>query len=179
MEPLKPMLVALAATVPLILLAAAAPEVAFLGRSAQSQTAVAALGDPRVRASRVASNVHVSYGVFRLRGERGSLSVAIASPEAGTRSWDLVVRKFGRAAVSRDGQYDLLAGGRGEHIVTGGHATTWYARLAGLVIPKGHRSKQRVVVKLKGRPAGTFTLVPLEAGVLQPDAGTQGSYWTG
>lgn len=174
MKPLKPMLVAFAATVTFTSLVAAAPEAALLRRSAQSQEATNVLADPRIPASRVATNVHVAYGVFRLRGERGSLSVAIAVPDAGTRWWDVRDRKFGR-----DGQYDVLAGGRGKHVVMGGHATTWYARLAGFVMPKGRESKQRVVIKIKGRPEGRFTLVPLEAGVLKRDAGTQDSFWTG
>jgi hypothetical protein len=76
------------------------------------------------------------------------------------------------------GKYGRLAGGHGQHVEAGGHASARYARLVGSVIPNDG-PKQRVVIKLKGRPEGTFVLIPTQPGVLKRDSGTQSSTWLG
>ena len=72
-----------------------------------------------------------------------------------------------------------FVGGKGKHVELGGHASGWYARLVGFVVPKDRGPKQHVVIKLKGRPSGTFTLFPTEPGVVKRDSGTQTSRWFG
>jgi hypothetical protein len=66
--------------------------------------------------------------------------------------------------------------GEGRHVEVGGHETTWYARLVGYVRTK-RGPRQHVVIKLKGRPEGTFVITPTEQGPLERDSGTQTS-WT-
>ena len=126
----------------------------------------------------VATDQHVYHGVFELRGKLGSLSLAVAFPRTGRRSWDVMGRDFNPGPL-HSGQYDLLAGGHGEHVEAGGRKSSWYARLVGSVIRADRGPKQRVVIKIKGRPEGTFVLIPTQPGVLKRDSGTQSSSWRG
>jgi len=68
--------------------------------------------------------------------------------------------------------------GEGRHVEVGGHETTWYARLVGYVKTKGG-PRQHVVIKLKGRPAGTFVITPTERGPLERDSGIHTSWSLG
>jgi hypothetical protein len=139
-----------------------------------------AVGGSGAPVARVATNPpHVYHGVFRLRGTHGSLAIAIAFPDTGGRWWDVISGPQFPRADPRSGQYDPLAGGHGEHVEAGGHASAWHARLVGLVIPKDRGPKQPVVIKLKGGPTGTFVLIPRKPGVLERDSGTQNSAWLG
>jgi hypothetical protein len=152
----------------------AAIVLAMIQGPAQSQrSSSAVVAGPRTPVPGVVASVHVRHFVFRLLGERGSLWVAVAFPAVGTRSWDALGGYFGHAADVRFGQSNRQGGGYGKHVEAGGHASAWHARLVGFVIPKDGGPKQRVVLKLKGRPEGTFTLVPLQAGALKRDSGTQ------
>jgi hypothetical protein len=136
---------------------------------------VAGASTPAVR---VAADQHVYHGRFRLDGKRGSFGVAVAFPSSGKRSWDVVGGDLPFASARRFGQYARLAGGHGQRVEAGGHKSAWYARLVGFVIPN-EGPKQRVVIKLKGRPEGTFVLIPAQPGVLKRDSGTQSSGWMG
>jgi hypothetical protein len=119
----------------------------------------------------------VSVRDFRLRGKQGRLTISIVWwRDRGTGFWNVHGRPPDQDL--RSGQYDALGGAKGKHVEAGGHASGWYARLVGLAIPY-HAPKQRVVIKLKGRPEGTFVLIPMEPGVLKRDSGTQSSRWFG
>lgn len=140
----------------------------------------AATGQPLSHRFVPGSPADVGHFRFTLNGERGTLTVVVAFLGFGKWSWH-VARSGGRAPLARgihSGQYDQLAGGRGGHVEVRGHASAWYARLVGFVIPKGG-PRQRVVIKLKSRPEGTFALIPAQPGSLKRDSGTQSSGWLG
>lgn len=120
-----------------------------------------------------------SVGDFRLRGKQGRLAISIVFPDEGARFWNIHGGGQFSGLDLRSGQYDQLAGGRGKHIEAGGHASDWYARLVGFVVPEDRGPKQPVIIKLKGRPEGTFVLIPREPGALERDSGTQSSRWFG
>ena len=144
-------------------------------QSPSSPSASASSGSAPIRF--VTPPAHVYHGLFRCIGKRGAFSVAVAFPDFGKRSWDVASSDF-KGPDPRFGQYARLAGGHGKHVEAGGHASAWYARLVGFVIPNDG-PKQRVVIKLKGRPGGTFVLIPTQAGVFKRDSGTQSSAWLG
>jgi len=133
-----------------------------------------------VIASRPVAPAHSVHGLFDLDGEHGNIKVAVRLSGQG-REWDVVhgslrPRRPGEIGGRNTGQYALLVGGGG-HVEAGGHAGSWYARLAGYVENGGPR--QHVVIMLKGRPSGTFVITPTEPGPLERDSGTQRSGWLG
>jgi hypothetical protein len=148
-------------------------------RPASPQTASQALPDrPGLSADLVSSGEHIYAGVFRLEGKSGNLTVVLRFGSSGTRNWS-VVPSFPspRLGGARAGQYAQMVGG-GRHIEAGGHASAWHARIVGFVTSKG-RARQHVIIKLMGRPNGTFALTPTQPGAVKPDSGTQRSGWMG
>ena len=146
--------------------------------SAGSGSPAVAAG-PSFPVSGVAVSQHVYIGLFRLTGKRGNLAVSVKFADAGARFWNIHGGGQFSGLDLRSGQYEPLAGGHGKRVQAGGHASEWYARLFGFVVPKDRGPRQRVVINLKGRPQGTFTLVPLEPGLLKRDSGTQRGGWMG
>jgi hypothetical protein len=112
---------------------------------------------------------HVYHGEFRARGKRGSfgLSLQFEGPSR-ARSWVI---------GPGSGQYEGITG-RGHGFQVGGHAAGWSARITGFVKPAG-AVRQKVVITLRGRPDGSFVLIPARSGVVKRDAGTQSSAWLG
>ena len=139
----------------------------------------AVVASPSFPVSGVAVSQNRSVALFRLKGERGNLALSIAFPATYPRFWNIHGGGQFSGLDLRSGQYDPLVGGKGKHVELGGHASGWYARLVGFVVPKDRGPKQHVVIKLKGRPSGTFTLFPTEPGVVKRDSGTQTSRWFG
>ena len=112
---------------------------------------------------------HIYHGEFGADGRRGSFGISLRFAGPGrVRSW--VLRPG-------SGQYAGITG-RGQGFQVGGHAAAWSARIVGLVRVAGAR-RQKVVISLRGRPDGSFVLVPTAPGVLQRDSGTQSSGWLG
>jgi hypothetical protein len=124
-----------------------------------------------------ATGGHIYRGEFNLESstDRGKFHLSLRF-HSSSRSWVI-----GRAATASSfvgsGAYAGMRG-RGPGFATGGRATTWYARVEGLMTIPG-KGQQRVVIKLKGRPAGSFVLTPKEPGFLSRDEGEFFSTWTG
>ena len=125
---------------------------------------------PGAQASRfLAGGVHTVRNIIHLDGTRGFTTVIVEYPD---RNW-----KIRQVTEQATGQYARIRGG-GSHVERGGHESTWFTRLAGYVTPKGG-PRQHVVIKIKGRPSGTFVITPTEPGPIRPDSGTQWSGWLG
>jgi len=129
---------------------------------------------PSAQAPRFLAGGHVAHAFFRLYGRRGNVQVVIHFPDSGERTW---VLPRGQFSWQPTGPYARMSG-EGRHVEVGGHETTWYARLVGYVRTKGG-PRQHVVIKLKGRPAGTFVITPTQQGPLKRDSGRQDSWSMG
>ena len=127
---------------------------------------------PSAQGPRFLAGGHVAHAFFRLEGRRGNVLVVIHFPDSGERIWEIPRGQF---SWQPTGPYARMTG-EGRHVEVGGHETAWYARLVGYVRTKGG-PRQHVVVKLRGRPAGTFVITPTSRGPLERDSGTQTS-WT-
>jgi hypothetical protein len=117
-----------------------------------------------------AAREHIETGLVELRGNRGRLTIALRIGTRSGLSWSALSGYAGYREVN--GQ------GRGRELYR-----DWRVRLEGFLnwptSSLGWR-KQRVVITLKGRPSGTFTLTPKQPGALKPDRGTQRSHhWIG
>lgn len=135
------------------------------------------LGGAGAQAPRFAALQPAAHGVFRLGGRHGTLVLAVKV--AGEREWDVVRGpQMNPSGSPNTGRYAPTRGGGG-HVEAGGHASSWYARLVGYITAKPGARKQHVVIKLKGRPDGTFVITPTQPGVLTRDSGTQSSAWLG
>jgi len=141
----------------------------------------AALGGPgaqaggSARALALPGTKRALLGHFRLDGRRGGLTVIISFYRGEQDwSWEIPSREQG---FPRSGQYERTVG-RGGHVEAGGHADDWYARLVGYIKAKGGQ-RQHVVIRIKGRPTGTFVLTPTKPGALKRDTGTHYSGFRG
>jgi len=132
---------------------------------------------PSAQAPRFLAGGHIANAFFKLDGKRGRLLVHIRFPDSELRSWAIPrsSRIGGPFEWKPTGPYALMSGGGG-HVEVGGHASTWYARLVGYV-RTGNGARQHVVIKIKGRPEGTFVVIPTRPGALMRDTGFHTS-WT-
>ena len=151
------------------------------GPATSQGTSPARAADPGVPTRQLAAAPHVYVGAFDVTGRRGYLNVYVYfENSSGSRSWDVGSGNRSRTPFGGTGQYLSIRLARGEHVQAGGHADEWYARLFGVVTPRGQAvKKQRVVIELTGRPTGTFKLIPTEPGVLKRDSGIQSSLFRG
>jgi hypothetical protein len=121
--------------------------------------------------------------IIRRKASRVQSLTGFAQTGPAVRSWNVAAPNW-PSGLGLTGQYAQIArgrwGGSGHRVEAGGHASEWYARLFGAVTSKrGVGMRQRVVIKLSGRPNGTLTLIPTEPGVLKRDSGTQSSGFLG
>lgn len=152
---------------------------AALQSPANSQTSPAVLAGPNTSAFRITATEHFVTGVFRCRGKRGTLTLLLRFGSS-SRSWQVASeRALGRARTGQYARIVVRPADGGDHVAAGGRGTAWTARLVGFVTSRAGGRKQRVVIRLRGRPNGTFTLVPVEPGVLERDSGTQSSDFRG
>jgi hypothetical protein len=128
----------------------------------------------------VNASEHFLIGRFRCRGKRGTFTLLLGFGSSGSRNWSVASSRG--LSEPRTGQYDRLVvrrGPAGHDIAAGGRGNAWTARLRGFVTATETGMKQRVVIRLRGRPKGTFALIPTEPGVLKRDSGTQWNTFLG
>jgi hypothetical protein len=125
---------------------------------------------PAGNGSAAAASEHIQTGLVELRGKRGRLTIALRIGTRSGLSWN--------ALAGFGGYREVHGQGRGRELYK-----DWRVRLEGFLYwptrSLGWR-KQRVVITVKGRRSGTFTLTPKQPGALKPDRGTQRSHhWIG
>jgi hypothetical protein len=150
------------------------------GPASSPSSLAAAAGPGAPGPQSIAYHQHVYVGTFDLQGKRGNVMVYVHFESSGRRSWQIGRSKSLNVRQAQTGQYRSIGFAFGERVQAGGHAGEWYARLFGVVTAKRQPAiKQRVRIELRGRPSGTFTLIPIEPGFLKRDSGTQSSGWMG
>jgi len=149
--------------------------------SQSGSSAVAASPSAPAPASRFAADKQtVVVGLFYCKGKLGNVAVYVTFESSGMRGWDVGRTHDAMPREVQSGQYRAFGYAGGERVQAGGHAEKWYARLFGIAFSRREPAKrQRVVIKLSGRPNGTFALIPTEPGFLKRDSGTQISFFYG